>query len=248
VVTTPPAVPPAEVEQEVKSASISRIKLVLRDGVRFDVATLLLMVPFGLWMGVQSPAPMLALVGLTAISSALKLLAAQSEVARRMYAFGYGAYFFNTLGLAFIGRAFGPLLFMPMLLSVFTFGFSMAHSGRFRAALIATGCLGLLAPLALELCGVIPRSYVFRDGALVILPRGLALPELPTLVGLTVSSLFMIVAPSLLMGRVQRALRRAELRSATQAFHLRQLLPDEARPQEVAHAERRRAKATTAPR
>jgi serine/threonine-protein kinase len=229
VVTTPPAETPAEVAAEVRGETLARLKLLLRDGVGFDVAGLALMIPLGLWMGVQSPAAVLAVVGLTAISSALKLLAAQAETARRMYVFGYGAYLFNVLALTFVGRAFGPLFFMPMLLSIFTFAFAMTHSARFRAAIMATGIVGLLGPLVLELMGILPRSYAFRDGAMVILPQGLSLPEIPTLTGLTVGSVFMLVAPTLLMGRVQRALRRAEMRSATQAWHLRQLLPEEAR-------------------
>ncbi|UQA58301.1 serine/threonine-protein kinase [Polyangium aurulentum] len=229
VVTRPPTEVPPEVSAEVKGETLARLRLALRDGVRFDVASLALMIPFGLWMGVQGPAGLLAVVGLTAISSALKLLAAQSDGTRRTYVFGYGAYLFNIAAMSLIGRVFGPLFFLPMLISSFTFAFAMTHSGRFRAAIMGTGCLALVLPLGLELCGILPRSYAFRDGAMLILPPGASLPEIPTLVGLAVSSMFMIVGPTLLMGRVQRALRRAEVRSATQAWHLRQLVPAEAR-------------------
>jgi eukaryotic-like serine/threonine-protein kinase len=229
IVTTPPTELLPEAKAEVRAHGFARLRLALRDGVRFDVASLVLMVPLGLWMGVRSMAYLLTVVGLTAISSALKLLAAQSDTARRLYTFGYGAYLFNVLALAFLGRAFGPLFFMPMLLAIFTFSFSMTHSGRFRTAIIATGSLALLVPLGLELGGVIPRSYAFQGGNMVIVPQGLSFPELPTLVALTLGSLFLLVAPSVIMGRVQLALRRAEMRSAMQAWHLRQLLPDEAR-------------------
>jgi eukaryotic-like serine/threonine-protein kinase len=44
---------------------------------------------------------------------------------------------------------------------------------------------------------------------------------------------FLLVAPSVIMGRVHMALRNAETRSAMQAWHLRHLLPDEARPKSV---------------
>ncbi|MDI1437541.1 protein kinase domain-containing protein [Polyangium sorediatum] len=229
IITTPPSeiVPDARVE--VRARGFGRLRLALRDGVRFDVGNLILLIPLALWMGVRSTAHVLAIVGLSAISAALKLLAAQSEEVRRLYVFSYGAFLFNILALGFVTRAFGPLFFVPMLLSIFTFSFSMTHSGRFRAAILATGSLGLLVPLGLELLGVIPRSYMFQNGTMVILPQGVSLPEVPTLVALTLGSVFLIVAPSVIMGRVQLALREAEMRSAMQAWHLRQLLPDEAR-------------------
>ncbi len=229
IITTPPSELLPEAKAEVRARGFGRLRLALRDGVRFDVGSLVLMIPLGLWMGVRSMAHMLAVVGMTAISSALKLLAAQSNDSRRVYVFGYGAYLFNVLALGLISRAFGPLFFVPMLLSIFTFSFSMTHSSTFRAAIIATGSLGLLVPLGLELLGIIPRSYAFQNGTMLILPQGVSFAEVPTIVALTLGSVFLIVAPSLIMGRVQLALREAEMRSAMQAWHLRQLLPDEAR-------------------
>jgi serine/threonine-protein kinase len=63
---------------------------------------------------------------------------------------------------------------------------------------------------------------------MIILPRGVTLSPLPTLVALLVSSVFMVIVPGVLMTRLQRALQRAEERAALQAFRLRNLLPGEA--------------------
>ncbi len=233
IVTTPTSNIPTEARAEVRNQGLARLRLALRDGVRFDLASLVLMVPLALWMGVTSYAYLLAVVGLTAISSALKLLAVQSNEVSKLYAFGYGAYLFNVLALVLIGRTFGPLFFTPLLISIFTFSFSMTHSWRFRGLVIGTGCLAIVGPLVLELIGVIPHSYIFENGKMTILPQGLALPETPTLCALTLGTIFLIVAPSVIMGRVQMALRAAETRSAMQTWHLRHLLPDEARPKSV---------------
>ncbi|MDI3291143.1 serine/threonine-protein kinase [Polyangium sp. 15x6] len=229
IITTPSNDILPEARAEVRARGFGRLRLALRDGVRFDVASLMLLIPLAIWMGVRSTAHVLAIVGLSAISAALKLLAAQSEEVRRLYVFGYGAFLFNILALGFVARGFGPLFFVPMVLLIFTFSFSMTHSGRFRAAVIVTGVCGMLVPLGLELLGVIPRSYAFENGHMVVLPQGVSLPEVPTLVSLTIGSVFLIVAPSVIMGRVQLSLREAEMRSAMQAWHLRQLLPEEAR-------------------
>lgn len=233
IVTAPAVDIPADAKAEVRSQGFARLRLALRDGVRFDLASLVLMVPLALWMGVTSYAYLLAVVGLTAIASALKLLAAQSTEIKRLYAFGFGAYFFNMIAIALIGRTFGPLFFTPLLVSIFTFSFSMTHSWRFRALVIGTGSLAILGPLVLELLGIIPRSYAFENGTMVVLPQGVLLHETPTLCALTFGTLFLIVAPAMIMGRVQIALRDAETRSAMQAWHLRHLLPEEARPKSV---------------
>lgn len=233
IVTAPPTEIPPEARAEVRSHGLARLRLALRDGVRFDLASLVLMVPLALWMGVTSYAYLLAVVGLTAIASALKLLAVQSNEISRLYSFGFGAFFFNVVALTLIGRTFGPLFFTPLLISIFTFSFSMTHSWRFRALVIGTGCLAIVGPLVLELLDVIPRSYVFEGGKMVILPQGVLLTEMPTLCSLTLCTIFLLVAPSVIMGRVQIALRNAETRSALQAWHLRHLLPEEARPKSV---------------
>jgi hypothetical protein len=151
----------------------------------------------------------------------------------RLYAFGYGAYFFNVLALALIGRTVGPLFFTPLLVSIFTFSFSMTHSWRFRMLVIGTGCMAIVGPLVLELLGLIPRSYLFENGRMIVVPQGVLLPETATLCALTLGTIFLIVAPSVIMGRVQMSLRNAETRSAMQAWNLRHLLPAEARPKSV---------------
>lgn len=233
IVTSPTTEIPPEAKAEVRSHGLARLRLALRDGVRFDLASLLLMVPLALWMGVTSYAYLLAVVGLTAIASALKLLAVQSNEVPRLYSFGFGAFFVNVVALTLIGRTFGPLFFTPLLISIFTFSFSMTHSWRFRALVIGTGCMAIVGPLVLELLHVIPSSYAFEGGKMVVLPQGVLLPEMPTLCSLTLCTIFLIVAPSVIMGRVQISLRNAETRSAMQAWHLRHLLPDEARPKSV---------------
>jgi serine/threonine-protein kinase len=235
ILTAPQRRVPAEVAAEMEAHAALRHRQQLRLAVAADLSGLTLMTPIVLWMGVRSPGLLGACLGLTLVATATKLLAARFPDLRRMHAVAYLSYVCNILALCAIGRGFGPLLFTPMLLTAFTFAFSMTYSGRFRAAVIATSVVALLGSVAADLSGLVPSSYAFHEGAMTILPRAVTLPEVPTLVALVVGSTFMLIVPGLVMGRIMTTLRAAEERSFVQAWHMRQLLPAEARarPPEV---------------
>jgi serine/threonine-protein kinase len=117
---------------------------------------------------------------------------------------------------------------MPTLLTAFTFGYCMSYRRGYRIAVIATGVLAILISFGAELVGLVPPSYAFHDGAMTILPRAVTLSPFPTMVALLVGSVFMVIAPGVLMGRLQGVLQKAEERAFLQAWRLKNLLPDEA--------------------
>ena len=220
---------PAEVTADLDAHTLARHREQLALAIRADAGGLALMVPLVLWMGVRSWRLLIATVALTVAASAMKLVASRAGALPRLYAAAYVSYVFNVLALVCIGRGFGPLFFTPTLLTAFTFAYCMTHRGAFRAAIIGTGAAALLGAVAVELSGLVAPSYAFHEGAMTILPRAVTLSASPTLTALAVGSVFMVVVPGVLMGRMQRALREAEQRSFLQAWHLRQLLPDEAK-------------------
>ena len=229
ILTAPPRRIPAEVESDLEAHAAARHRHQLALAVFADFGGLGCMVPLVLWMGVRSYGLLAACVAFTSLASAMKLVASRLGDLRRMYLVAYASYVCNTLALLCIGRGFGPLFFTPMLLTAYTFAYCMTYKGAFRTAVITTGAVALLGSVAADLFGLVAPSYAFHDGAMTILPRGVTLPAVPTLVSLAVGSTFMVVVPGVLMGRMQNALRDAEQRSFLQAWHLRQLLPDEAR-------------------
>jgi serine/threonine-protein kinase len=229
VLTAPERAVPAEVAAELAEHTAARHRQQLRLAVIADLTGITLMTPIVLWMGVRNGPLLAACVAFTLAASATKILAARQRDLGRLYAVAYVSFVCNVLSLVCIGRGFGPLFFTPMLLTAFTFAYCMTHRGAFRAAVIATGVVALLGSVAVDLAGLVPHAYAFHEGAMTILPRAVTLPEVPTLVALVVGSTFMVIVPGLLMGRMQATLRAAEERSFLQAWHLRQLLPDEAR-------------------
>ena len=237
VITAPPRELPREVLASLEAASAARYRRLLHDAVVFDLVGTALLAPMAMWMGVRSWAQIGAWGALTAASTTIKLVVSRRAVktSGALRCGAYAAYTLTVVAYACLSRGFGPLIFTPGVLAVVTFVYGMSHDARQRFIVLSTGCAGLCAPLLLEVLGVLPPSYVFEGGQMRILSSTVSFPEVPTLVALTVAGLFMILAPGLLMGHLQRGLREAELRSLLHAWHLRQLLPEEARAP-VAHA------------
>lgn len=227
ILTAPPPRLPEQVRRELEAAAAARHRVLLHAGARIVLSGLALGAPITvLWVGVRSWLVFGGVVGFTLAAAALLVLAARALTSRGTYAFAYAAYACNVLATLCIGRGFGPLLFMPLLLVMFTYGYSTTHHRSYRAAVIATGCAAQLAAVGAELSGILGPSYEFAGGAMIILPRAVKHAEAPTLTALTLTALFMIVAPAWMMGRLQQALRDAEQRALLQAWQLRQLLPE----------------------
>src|SRR5262249_5440994 len=98
LVESPPARIPEEGTNEMNAASNRRLGFELRDGVRFDVGTIALIVPIALWMGIKDPGIIGATIALILASIGCKVLARRrGRESRQAYAFGYVAYLFNVL-------------------------------------------------------------------------------------------------------------------------------------------------------
>jgi tRNA A-37 threonylcarbamoyl transferase component Bud32 len=229
VLTTPPREIPAKVDVDVTAQMVARHAQQLREAVGADLSALILLAPICMWMGVRDARLLGVSAALTLVSTACKVLGARYRDVSRMYAFGYCAYLFNVLSVLCVSRGFGPLLFTPMLLSVFTFSYCMTYRGTFRPAVMVTGLAALCVSVGADMLGLTAPSYAFHDGAMIILPRAVTLPEVPTRVALFTASFFMILTPGILVARFQRTLQEAEQRSLLQAWHLGHLLPEEVR-------------------
>jgi serine/threonine-protein kinase len=231
VISAPPREIPREVLIDLEAAEQERHRRLMRDGARFDLAGMALLTPVALWMGIRSWSLFGAWAVLTTTSSLVKVLASRrrATTTSSIHLSAYAAFLLGMLAYGCLSRAFGPLIFTPGLIALATFAYCMSNDARYRLTVLLTGCAGLVAPLLLELSGVLPRSYVFDATGMRILVSAARFPEVPTLVALSAAGVFMILGAGLLMDRLQRGLREAELRSHLHAWHLRQLLPEEAR-------------------
>jgi serine/threonine-protein kinase len=120
----------------------------------------------------------------------------------------------------------GPFVLVPIA-SVTILMFRLAYSRPAeRRPLIALALAAVLVPFALELVGLLPPSFAFEGGGLLLLPRALELRPTSTTLALLWSNLMFIVTPALVLARLRDELSRAERRLAMHALQLRQLLED----------------------
>jgi serine/threonine-protein kinase len=118
----------------------------------------------------------------------------------------------------------GPFVLVPTAAAISALYLSLPATRGERVLLAVCGLLSVAAPLALELAGVVPPSFRFEEGRLVLLARSFELPPRGTLVALVYVSLSWIAFPLLAVGRIREALARAERQLFLHAWQFRRLL------------------------
>src|SRR5262249_16919534 len=93
---------------------------------------------------------------------------------------------------------------------------------------MALSIASVMAPALLQLTGVVPSSYIFEQGKIVIVPRLLELPSHLTPALLTAGALLTVVLANIGFAQVVQALSASEREALTQAHRLRQLVPTRA--------------------
>jgi serine/threonine-protein kinase len=117
----------------------------------------------------------------------------------------------------------GPFVLLPVAASGLLMMIVSESRPRERKALFAIALAVVSVPLLLEWSGVIPPSYRFEEGRLVLLARATDLRPHGTLAMLVWSSLAFVLVPSFLLARLRDQLDAAQLRLALQSWQLRQL-------------------------
>ncbi len=187
----------------------------------FVVTTLLV-----LWMGVKSWTALLLYAVVSAATAAIALLTGRGFLPPNYRLFAN--VISGTLAIGFMSTMFGPLFLIPGLAAMSTMAAAFNTPSRSgRALVISIGVLAVLVPLLLESVGLLPPSYEFRDGVLVILPRMHHFPPTATIVFLSYIGLGHIISISVLMGRLHTARLRALHKLHLHTWQLKQLVSDE---------------------
>jgi eukaryotic-like serine/threonine-protein kinase len=126
----------------------------------------------------------------------------------------------------------GPFVLVPAMAVGLGAGMMVALRANKRTRIMITvlAFASVFGPALLQLAGVLPRSYAFEDGIIKVLPLATGLPPLPTTLFVIVATVITLASVSVMVGKATNALIEAERRGFGQAWRLRQLLPDAARP------------------
>jgi serine/threonine-protein kinase len=125
----------------------------------------------------------------------------------------------------------GPLVLTPILaVALGIISVNIGRLSRFRVLSLTIAALVVVVPATLEMTGVIPSSYVNEDGSWHILSKIAIVPAHRTYpTGLLFTSVVALVGSGIFVARMSD--RMSELRRELQlhAWHLSQLVPEEAR-------------------
>ncbi|MGD8863016.1 MAG: serine/threonine-protein kinase [Myxococcales bacterium] len=180
-----------------------------------------------MWMGVKSWIALTLYVLVSASTAAIAFMTSRGWLSSAYSLFAN--VISGTLAIGFMSTMFGPLLLIPGLAAMSTMAASFSTPNRgARALVIGIGVLAVVVPLLLEVVGLLPPSYDFRDGYMLVLPRMHYFPEGATLAFLCYIGLGHIISISVLMGRLHEARVAALEKLHKQTWQLKQLVSDDA--------------------
>lgn len=221
----PPRELPVEEQGEVAQDEGGRSRLIAKMGVYVYLSFLATFVLI-LWMGIQSWPAFLGYVLATIATLVVVFMTSRGVIQGHLAL--YASAITSTLGIGFMSTMFGSLFLVPGLAALNTMAHVVNSSTRsVRAVVIAIGTLAVLVPLGLEGLDLLPRSYEFAGGSLVVLPNMHSFPQAATFTFLVYIALAHIIGVSIMMGRMQDALRDAEQRLHMHTWQLKQLVSDE---------------------
>lgn len=218
----PPAEAPVETAERFEEMADHKARWAM-SLARYIYVAWLAPLPFILAAGVLDWTPLvLAAISLGGTLVALQLGSMQERPSAVLQ---WASVLGSTLTLLFATRMFGPLMFVPSVLSVTTLSFAITEKASRRYGWVALCSSALVVSLALEAAGVWPASYRIEEGVLMVLPHMHGFPDF-TIAAVAALSLAIVVVPALVYGGMLRTrLNDAEMALLTQSWHLEQLLP-----------------------
>ncbi|MFO0685808.1 MAG: protein kinase [Sandaracinus sp.] len=140
----------------------------------------------------------------------------------------FSFYVASVVTIGTLSLIFGPLLLVPGFVVTNAMFFALDAPREARKWVVALGLAAIVVPYGAELVGLLPAPYEFtRDGAMILRSPMVRFDPWLTPIFLFLTSLSLVVTPTLLLGRFKDELVLAERRVISSAWHLRQLLPRE---------------------
>jgi tRNA A-37 threonylcarbamoyl transferase component Bud32 len=183
----------------------------------------LMFVPILLWTGVRDMWAVAAFAAL-AIASGVQVYA----LTRRDAIPKVGIYInacINAVLIALVCRLVGPFIIAPTLVTTTLMAYA-AHAKFGRVPIVAAILTAAVAvPWALEIAGVLPSTYRFVDGELVLSSDLVRFTAAPVQLAFAILLVALVAVVGALSRTVATRQREATRRLELQAWHLRQIVP-----------------------
>ncbi|NOU28418.1 MAG: protein kinase [Polyangiaceae bacterium] len=188
----------------------------------------LFLVP-AIWLaGIREPILLASFVGIM-----LALVALEAGVPVRVASgpkLAMAVVVLSTAALGCLSGLFGPLVLIPGWAAANGMTYTMVFARRSQRAIalgLSLATVGI--PLALELSGLVPPSYTFRDGLMIVHPRLMHFTSpAMTLTILAVLNLLIVSIPLSLAGKMGLDERRRERELFVHSWNLRHFVPETA--------------------
>jgi hypothetical protein len=218
----PPTSLPVEALAELDRDVAAENRIGFRVGA-LGFLTMYMFLPLYLWMGIRDWTTTCAVLGLIAACAGLMWWG--STVPSRARPSMMLTIATAGVLIALLTRVVGPFAMAPMLTLLMAMGVVFNRTGLRITAVVVLVFLSLGAPVVLELAGLVRRSYVFDHGTIVVQPHMTALPAIPTLITMTMTSVACIGLAAFFLIRVHAQLRATQERVVAYSWNLRQFLP-----------------------
>ncbi|MGE5180483.1 MAG: hypothetical protein ACM31C_00390, partial [Acidobacteriota bacterium] len=220
---SPAAAPVDEVEAELERERVRTGRVQLRSAV-FAYALYLAAMPVLAALGVREPGWVIALtIGIAANMLVFLVASSRDRSVSRWLPLGLALHC-GTLALA--GIVLGPLLVLPPLAVGSIVAFLGAPMIRRAGPVVAAHVAAVVLPIALELAGVLPRTFVLDGSGLTLRSWTLDASPAVLLFVLATATVLQLIATTTLVLQLRRATDRAQRATRQQLWHLRQLLPN----------------------
>ena len=176
---------------------------------------------FGLLLGVKSWLAFGVTLGFVVACTALSGYMLAKQDTSRPKAIALAVLTFTAIGC--FTTWLGPFVLVPVAASSGALLFGLQATREERGVVIFLGVLSATVPFVVELAGLIPPGFEFRDGNLVILPRGVEIHEGITLASLLYMSAAFAFIPAFFVGRIRDSLSGAERKLFLQAWQFNRL-------------------------
>jgi serine/threonine-protein kinase len=119
----------------------------------------------------------------------------------------------------------GPFVVVPACGNAAAMLFAMHATRNERIATSAILCTAALLPFLIDASGLVPPGFEFVGDTIVLHPRLVDIPRIPTTLGLVWVSASFTILSAFIVGRMRDRLDDAERRLHLSVWHLRQLFP-----------------------